>query len=215
MLIVGTGNAASCAALAALDNKVRVGMIEKAPQRDRGGNSALTMHMRFAYDGIDDLRPLVKNMPEAELQKQIARLPHRTQGEIWDEFMRTTNGRVDENLLQVHVTEALPTVHWLAAKGHDWVPTGNVGDNILMMNVGGYGLQQRSLSMMERSGATFHYESTAMELMQDHTGRVTGVRALTSTGLPRLTPKPWCWPVVGLKPTRKCARVISAPVGTW
>ena len=182
VLIVGTGNAASCAALAALDNKVSVGVIEKAPQRDRGGNSALTMHMRFVYNGIDDLRPLVKNMPEAELQKQIERLPHRTDAEIWDEFMRTTNGQVDEAMLQVHVAESLPTVQWLAAKGHDWVPTGNVGDNILMMNGGGYGLQQRSLTMMERGSATFHYETTAMQLLQDHGGRVSGVRALTPQG---------------------------------
>ena len=100
-LVVGTGNAACCAALAALDGKARVGIVEKAAQRDRGGNSALTTHMRFVYDGIDDLRPLVKNMPESELQKQIERLPHRTQAEIWDEFMRSTNGQVDEAMLEV------------------------------------------------------------------------------------------------------------------
>ena len=182
VLIVGTGNAACCAALAALDGKARVGIIEKAAQRDRGGNSALTTHMRFVYDGINDLRPLVKNMPESELQKQIERLPHRTQAEIWDEFMRTTNGQVDEAMLEVHVAESLPTVHWLAAKGHDWVPTGNVGDNILMMNGGGYGLQQRSVAILEKNGATFHYDTTAMELMQDASGRVSGVRALTPTG---------------------------------
>ena len=110
VLIVGTGNAACCAALAALDGKARVGIIEKAAQRDRGGNSALTTHMRFVYDGIDDLRPLVKNMPESELQKQIERLPHRTQAEIWDEFMRTTNGQVDEVILEVF-SELQPRDH--------------------------------------------------------------------------------------------------------
>src|SRR5436190_6952962 len=113
VLIVGTGNAASCAALAVLETSALVGIIEKASERDRGGNSALTAHMRFVYDGIDDLRPLVKNMPEAELQKQIERLPHRTEAEIWDEFMRTTSGQVDEAMLQVHVGESRNTVHWL------------------------------------------------------------------------------------------------------
>ena len=39
VLVIGTGNAACCAALAALDHKVRVGVIEKATQRDRGGNA--------------------------------------------------------------------------------------------------------------------------------------------------------------------------------
>ncbi len=182
VLVVGTGNAACCAALAALDCKARVGIIEKASRRDRGGNSALTTHMRFVYDGIDDLRPLVKNMPEAELQKQIDRLPHRTQAEIWDEFMRTTSGQVDEAMLEVHVAESRNTVHWLAGKGHDWVPTGNVGDNILLMNGGGFGLQQRSIAMLEKAGASFHYETSAVELLQDKTGRVCGVRALTPAG---------------------------------
>jgi len=182
VLVIGTGNAACCAALAALESNVRVGIIEKAPKRDRGGNSALTAHMRFVYDGIEDLRPLVRNMPEAELQKQIDRLPHRTQAEIWDEFMRTTNGQVDEAMLEVHVAESRNTVHWLAGKGHDWVPTGNVGDNILLMNGGGYGLQQRSIAMLEKAGVGFHYETSAVELIQDKTGRVSGARALTPTG---------------------------------
>jgi tricarballylate dehydrogenase len=182
VLVIGTGNAACCAALAASDGKARVGILEKAARRDRGGNSALTTHMRFVYDGIDDLRPLVKNMPESELQKQIERLPHRTQAEIWDEFMRTTNGQVDEAMLEVHVAESLPTVHWLAGKGHDWVPTGNVGDNILMMNGGGYGLQQRSIAMLEKAGALFHYDTAATDLIQDDSGRVSGVRALTPRG---------------------------------
>lgn len=56
VLIVGAGNAACAAALAALERKVSVGILEKAPQRDRGGNSALTGHMRFVFEGIDDLR---------------------------------------------------------------------------------------------------------------------------------------------------------------
>ncbi len=182
VLVIGTGNAACCAALAALDEKASVGIIEKAPKKDRGGNSSLTTHMRFVYNGIDDLRPLVKNMSEAELQKQIDRLPHRTEAEIWDDFIRVTNGQVDQAMLQVHVAESLKTVHWLAGKGHDWVPTGNVGDNILLMNGGGYGLQKRSLAMLEKAGVTFHYETSAVELVQDKTGRVIGVKALTPTG---------------------------------
>jgi len=68
VLIVGAGNAACEAALSALEKKVRLGLLEKAPQRDRGGNSALAGHMRFVFNGIDDLRPLVKNASEAELQ---------------------------------------------------------------------------------------------------------------------------------------------------
>ncbi len=184
VLVVGAGNAACSAAMAALDQdpKARVGILEKASKRDRGGNSALTGHMRFVYNSIDDLRPLVKNMPEADLGKLFERMPPRTEAVIWDDFMHVTNNQTDQELLQVHVTESVKTVRWMASKGHDWVTAGASTDNILQMNGGGYGLQQRYFGMLERAGAVFHYETAALELIQDQQGRVTGVRALTPNG---------------------------------
>ena len=134
VLIVGAGNAACAAALSALEKKVRVGLLEKAPQRDRGGNSALTGHMRFVFNGIDDLRPLVKNASEAELQALIDRLPRRTEADAWDEVMRVTSNQSDAELLRIHVGESRSTMQWLASKGQDWVPATGMqalGDNIL------------------------------------------------------------------------------------
>ena len=91
--------------------------------------------------------------------------------------MRVTNNQADEELLQVHVTESLNTVQWLAGKGHDWVPASLTNDNVLTMNGGGAGLQKRNFDILERAGAAFHYETAATELLEDRTGRVTGVRA--------------------------------------
>ncbi len=183
VLIVGGGNAACSAAHAALEKTKSVGIIEKAPKRDRGGNSAMTGHIRFVFNGIDDLRPLVRNMSDAELHKLLeGGLPHRTEAEVWDELMRVTNNQADEELLHVHVTESLNTVQWLASKGHDWVPASMTNDNVLTMNGGGAGLQKRNFEILERTGATFHYETSATELIEDKTGRVTGVRALTPAG---------------------------------
>lgn len=182
VLIVGTGNAACSAALAALEHGVRVGMLEKAPRRDRGGNSALTVLMRFAFHGIDDLRPLLKQPYERELGPLLDSLPHRTEAELWDEIMRVTDNQSDPELLEVHVSESLRTVHWLASKGHDWVPATIRDDNVVTMNGGGAGLQQRNFAILERAGVAFHYETAAMQLVQDARGRVTGVRALTPGG---------------------------------
>ena len=122
VLIVGTGNAASSAALAALEKTPRVGMLEKATQRDRGGNSMLTVLMRFAFNGAEDLKPLIRNYSDDEMRPLLEGLPHRTEAELWDEIMRVTNNQADQDMLQVHVTESLKTVHWLASKGHDWSP---------------------------------------------------------------------------------------------
>ena len=168
VLIVGGGNAACCAALAALENTPSVGILEKAPKLERGGNSAMTGHMRYAFNGIDDLRPLVKNMSEDELRKLLdGGLPSRSEADIWDELMRVTNNQSDEELLHVHVTESLKTVHWLASKGHDWVPSPATNDNVLSMNGGGMGLQKRNFDILERAGAHFHYETAATELIED------------------------------------------------
>ncbi|MGZ8154642.1 MAG: FAD-dependent tricarballylate dehydrogenase TcuA [Burkholderiales bacterium] len=183
VLIVGGGSAACAAAHAALGKTKSVGIIEKAPRRERGGNSAMTGHMRFAFDGIEDLRPLVRNMSEAELRKLVeGGLPRRTEADIWDEIMRVTNNQSDPDLLQVHVSESLKTVHWLAAKGHDWVPSPTTNDNVLSMNGGGLGLQKRNFEILEKTGAAFHYETAARELLEDTRGRVIGVRALAPTG---------------------------------
>ena len=76
-------------------------------------------------------------------------------------------------------------MRWLASKGHDWVPAGGFkmpSDNILLMNGGGYGLQQRNFNLLEKAGATFHYDTSAVDLIVDQKGRVTGVKTLTPQG---------------------------------
>ena len=42
VIVVGAGNAATCAALSARENGARVLMLEIAPEEARGGNSAFT-----------------------------------------------------------------------------------------------------------------------------------------------------------------------------
>ena len=131
VLIVGGGNAACSAAHAALEKTSSVAIIEKSTLRDRGGNSAMTGHIRFVFNGVEDLRPLVRGMSDSELLKLLdCGLPHRTEAEVWDEIMRVTNNQSDQELLQVHVTESLNTVQWLAGKGHDWVPASMTNDNV-------------------------------------------------------------------------------------
>src|SRR5262245_14606762 len=103
--------------------------------------------MRFVYNGIDDIRPLIKNPIESELAVVLDRLPQRTEADLWDELMRVTSNQSDQEMLQVHVGESLNTVKWLASKGHDWLPVGGGhvmhSGNTLVMNGGGFGLQQR------------------------------------------------------------------------
>jgi len=59
VIVVGAGNAATCAALSAVEHGARVLMLETAPKDSRGGNSAFTGGaFRFSYNGVDDLMAL-------------------------------------------------------------------------------------------------------------------------------------------------------------
>ena len=63
VIVVGAGNAAFCAALAAQEQGATVLMLEAAPEDERGGNSRFTAGaIRFVYDGVDDIRTLIPDL---------------------------------------------------------------------------------------------------------------------------------------------------------
>ena len=60
VVVVGAGNAALTAALAAASEGAKVAILEKAPEHLRGGNSYFTGGLfRFAYNGIEDISELL------------------------------------------------------------------------------------------------------------------------------------------------------------
>jgi len=68
IIVVGSGNAAMCAGIAALEAGAEVLMLEKADETLAGGNTKYTAGaMRFAYDGVDDLMPLLKDKTDPRL----------------------------------------------------------------------------------------------------------------------------------------------------
>src|SRR5205809_3157871 len=66
--VVGGGNAAFCAALAARESNVSVLVLERAPEEEAGGNSLFTAGaFRCVYDGVDDLKALMPDLTEDEI----------------------------------------------------------------------------------------------------------------------------------------------------
>ena len=62
VIVVGAGNAAFTAALAARAEGARVVVLEKATQKLRGGNTRFTGGVfRCTYNGLDDLVALVRD----------------------------------------------------------------------------------------------------------------------------------------------------------
>ncbi|MEM9370685.1 MAG: FAD-binding protein, partial [Pseudomonadota bacterium] len=62
IIVVGSGNAALCAGIAALEQGADVLMLEKSPEDMAGGNTKYTAGaMRFAYNDSEELLPLLAN----------------------------------------------------------------------------------------------------------------------------------------------------------
>ena len=67
VIVVGAGNAALSAAIAAKEQCESVLVVEKAPEYFRGGNTYFTGGIiRFAFNGIEDIKALIPDMSETE-----------------------------------------------------------------------------------------------------------------------------------------------------
>ena len=73
VIVVGGGNAAFCAALSAQEQGARVVVLERAPEEEAGGNTRFTAgNIRFAYDGVEDLRTLMPDLTDAKSPSPIS-----------------------------------------------------------------------------------------------------------------------------------------------
>jgi len=181
VLVVGAGNAAMSAAVAAREQGADVVVLEKAPKSQRGGNSALTVHMRFPYQGVEDLVPLLSDVGEEETRSLTERVSAYTESDYYDDIMAVTDGQSDPTLAQMLVTEAYKTVLWMRSYGHAWIPSHDspTSANVVSFDGGGFAMQERWFRAAKRLGIPVHYETTALELMQDRAGKVTRVIART------------------------------------
>lgn len=187
VVVVGMGNAAQAAAVAAHDAGAKVLVLEKAPIEKRGGNSYWTQsaQFRFVHKGVEDVRKLVTGLTEDELLK--LEIPPYTKDDFYGDIMRVTQGRALPELAELLVNESNPTVYWMKEQGIQWdllrTAAERVGDrlawhhgaNVINAMGGGAGLVPMWAAVLERKGIENLYGAAATRLLTNEKGAVAGL----------------------------------------
>jgi tricarballylate dehydrogenase len=186
VIVVGAGNAAFAAAVAAREQGASVTMLERSPRELAGGNTRFTAGaMRFAYDGIDDLRRLMPDLTDAEVAAtDFGAYP---ESQFFEDMGRVTEYRTDPELCEQLVTKSRETLFWMREQGVRFAPIWGRqafkvdgrfkfwGGLTVEAWAGGPGLVDAWTAIAAREGIEVLYGARAVSLIADD-GGVQGVR---------------------------------------
>ncbi len=103
VIVVGGGNAALCAAIAARQTGARILVLERAPQHMRGGNTRHTRNVRCAHDAAD----------------QFFSGSYR-EDEYLDDLISIAGDPANMDLAKLTVRESAKLPHWMSQQGASW-----------------------------------------------------------------------------------------------
>src|SRR5271155_6042055 len=186
VIVVGAGNAAFCAALAAQERGAKVLMLEAAPEEESGGNSRFTAGaIRVVYDGTDDIKTLVPDLTPAEIESTDFGIYSAAQ--FFDDMARVTAHRADPDLVELLVTRSFTTLNWMREKGLRLIPIYGrqafkidgkfkFWGGLTVESVGGGpGLINMLTESAKKRGIEIRYATRGLDLLFDG-NRVDGIR---------------------------------------
>lgn len=202
VIVVGAGNAALAAAVSAREQgAARVVVLEKAPEELRGGNTHYSGGLfRFAFDRAEDLLRLA---PDAERQAPgfLTSVEPYPRQRFRQDLDRVTEGRSDPELADLLIDRSHDTVAWIVAQGIVMEPAVSLSGvrvdgkikwspgAILRARHEGIGLSRMWFEIAARRGVEVRYGASAVRLVQDGRGRVTGVVVRDAEGFRELGAK--------------------------
>jgi tricarballylate dehydrogenase len=186
VIVVGGGNAAFCAALAAQEQGAKVVMLEAAPEDEAGGNSRFTAgSIRVVYNGVEDIKTLVPDLTQAEID--TTDFGTYTADQFFDDMARVTQHRANPDLVELLVTRSFDTLNWMREKGVRFIPIYGrqafkiegkfkFWGGLTVESVGGGpGLVNMLTEAAKKRGVEIRYRTRALDLLTDG-DRVNGVR---------------------------------------
>lgn len=165
--VLGGGNAALCAAIAASELGVRVLLVESSPRARRGGNSRLTRNIRVMHDG--PAGPLPDSYGEEE---------------YWNDLKSVTGGKTNEDLARLTIRRSAELISWMSDHGVHFQPPIQGTLSLSRTNAfflgGGKALMDAHYANAENAGVTIVYDTEVTSLnLRDRT--VEGI-TLSSAG---------------------------------
>ena len=223
VIVVGAGNAAFCAALAAQEQGAKVVMLEAAPEEESGGNSRFTAgSIRVVYNGIDDIKTLVPDLTPAEIE--TTDFGTYTADQFFDDMARVTQHHADPDLVELLVTKSFDSLNWMRNKGVRLIPiygrqAFKVDDRfkfwggLTVESVGGGpGLIAMLTEAAKKRGIEIRYAARGVDLLFDG-NRVEGIRARHSGEVHELRAKSIVLACGGFEANPEWRTRYLAPVG--
>lgn len=178
VVVVGAGNAALCSAIASCEGGAKVLVLEKGTKHKRGGNSFFTDGaIRFAFNGLDDLREIIPRITNEEAAK--INMPPYTVEQYHTDLMKATGNKSEPELAEHLVTKSYETIKWMHGNKVDF---DLIYDNQSFIKDGinhfwgglpvktwerGTGLIEQLNNRVEELGIDVWYESPAVKINKD------------------------------------------------
>ncbi len=151
ILVVGGGNAALTAAITAAQGGARVTLIEAAPKEYRGGNSCHTRNLRAMHDEPYDVL-----------------VDAYTEEEYWQDLMRVTAGKLDEDLARMTIRRSGEAMRWMQGQGVRFQPALSGTLSLSRTNAfylgGGKTLMNTLYTRAEELGVEIFYDTELVSL---------------------------------------------------